>query len=182
VPPQSSNLNAAAAGVTTLPTIAVEVSGKKRGRLLESASKGRRMASARACQHQNRPQLDLLRAGETGPRLEPRIRGGSDVKYQSTNDITSNPSGAGGRTGGRSAPVDGQLKPVCPWALVVDPQQPQPKHTDSSSPSTTESITTRGDHRPPRQPSHLRLRRVDTPSALRGLVPPNRRGSPANHP
>jgi hypothetical protein len=58
VRPQSSSLNAAAAGATTLPTIAVAVSGRRQGRPLQSARKGsaaRKMASPHASRHPNRP-------------------------------------------------------------------------------------------------------------------------------
>jgi hypothetical protein len=61
--PQGSSINAAAAGVTTLPTIALAVSGKKGTRLLQNAhteSASKRMASPRACQHPNRRRLDLI--------------------------------------------------------------------------------------------------------------------------
>jgi hypothetical protein len=60
---QSSSLNAAAAVATTLPTIAVAVSGRRERRPLQSACKGSvgtRMAPPHACRHRNRPQLDRL--------------------------------------------------------------------------------------------------------------------------
>jgi hypothetical protein len=63
VRPQGSSLNAAAAGATTLPAIVVAVSGRRRGRRLQSVRKqsaARRLASPRACLHPNRSQLDLL--------------------------------------------------------------------------------------------------------------------------
>jgi hypothetical protein len=63
VRPQSSSLNAVAAGATTLPPIVVAVSWRRQGRQLQSARKGsaaRRMASPRACRHPNRPQLYLI--------------------------------------------------------------------------------------------------------------------------
>jgi hypothetical protein len=95
-----------------------------------------------------------------GPGWKHVVRGGSVVKAQATKEPTPNPPGAGGQTGRRAAPADGQPKHCPPGAPVVDPQPPQNKHTDSSTPPTTESVTTRGDHRLPRQSSHTCLRNL----------------------
>jgi hypothetical protein len=60
---QSSSLNAAAAEVTTPPTIVVAVRGKRQRRLLQSEREGsaaEKMASPRACQRPTQPQISLL--------------------------------------------------------------------------------------------------------------------------
>jgi hypothetical protein len=116
VPPQSSSSSAAAAGATTLPTIAVAVSGRRQRRPLQSARKGSaatRMAFPHACRHPNRPQLVYLpnrrnwaRAGATWleaaaslrlrPRRNPpsvhpapvgRLRGGLLQQWASPNPV-----------------------------------------------------------------------------------------------
>jgi hypothetical protein len=60
---QSSIISAAAAVVTTPPTIVVAVSGKRQRRLLQSESEGsaaEKLASPRASQRQNQPQVSLF--------------------------------------------------------------------------------------------------------------------------
>jgi hypothetical protein len=135
VRPQSSSLNAAAAGATTLPTIAAAVSGRRQNRPLHSARKrsaATRMASPHACRHPNRPQLVFHSNRRNGPGWINVVRGGLVVKAKTTKESTLNPSGAVRRTTGRAAPAGDQSKTDRPGAPVVLPQPPQPKHTDSS--------------------------------------------------
>jgi hypothetical protein len=181
---QFSSLNAAAARAITLTTIAVAVSGRRKVRLLQRACKGstaRMIESRRASRNPNRLQTHL-RTGRSGDRLEPRgarlprreglgherthpqsiRRGyadqGSDCPRRGPAQTRSSP-GAGSGFSGTVAQAH--------WLL---------------SHPTTESVTTRGDHRPLRQTSDLGHRRFDTLSVLHGLIPPNSERSPASRP
>jgi hypothetical protein len=104
------------------------------------------------------------------------------VKAQGTKEPAPKPSGTGRQTRGRTVPAVGQPKPSRPGTPLVVSQPPQSKHTDSPPKPNTGSVTTRGDHRLPRQSSHLGLCRVDPLSVLHALIPPNRRCSPASRP
>jgi hypothetical protein len=125
---QSSSLNAAAAGVTTLRTDMVAGSGKRQWRLLQS---GRTRSAAEmvvpplACQRPCPPQLISLLKRKTGPRLEtlgprrPRRHGQSTTNPIPTTSVTE--------TERQAAPAGGQSKPACPEVSVVDFQPPRSK-------------------------------------------------------
>jgi hypothetical protein len=80
------------------------------------------------------PARPFPKKEKLGPGWNRVVRGGRVVKAQATKESTPNPSCAGGQTRGRAAPTYGQPKLCRPGAPVVDPQPPQPKHTDSSLP------------------------------------------------
>jgi hypothetical protein len=174
VRPQSSSLNVAAAGASTLPTIAVAVSGRRQRRPLQSARKrtaATRMASPHACRDPNRPQLVFRPNRRNGPGWNHVVRGGRVVKAKATKRPTLNPSGAGVQTTGRVSPAVGQSKPSRTGAPVVLHQPPQPKHTDSSPPqpqsqSPVEGITDLIDNLPTSASVELTRRLLSTASSL----------------
>jgi hypothetical protein len=154
---QSSSLSAAAAEETTLKTIVVAVSGKKRRRPLQSERKGSaadRIASPRACQHPNQLQLSFLpnrtilaltgiklsqAAASSRLRLHPVLH-----PFHSTQE-----GGPSGRLPQRVANVR-TLVLKCRWWNPAT--QFQTDWFNTLSP--TGSVSTRGDRRSPREPTH----------------------------
>lgn len=182
LPSQSSGLDAAAAGVTTMPTNAVAVSGNWRRRPLQNLLKfsaAKKLMSPRACQLPKQPYLSLL----------PNRRNWAQGETMSS-DAPSSSKLSDGRTylqsirqrwTDRSAPMGVKHTPIGPEAPVVSSQPTLPKHIDLSHLNHTASLRSRG-HRSPRQPSHRCRRKVNTPSAVRGFIAPNRRSSRASRP
>jgi hypothetical protein len=181
---QSSSLSAAAAEATTLLTIVVAVSGKRQRRLLQSVRKGSAaegMASPRACQRPYHSQLRFLpnrrnwavagttSEGAASSRL--RVRPTLHPLHPTQED------GQSGRKPQRAVSVS-SLVVKCRW---WNPNQPDPNRLTLHLPPT-ESVTTPGHRRFPGEPSQQVLRRVDMPSSLHGLLPPDSGSSPASCP
>jgi hypothetical protein len=176
VRPQGS-LNAAAAGATTLPTIVVAVSGRRRGEGGQKVGVSSRLPAPKSAPARLSPEQEKL-----GPGWNHAVQGSRVVKAQATKEPAPNPSCAGGHTRGWDAPADGQPKPCRRGAPVVGPQPPQPQHTDSSPPHPNHRVShhSRGSPIPstniPQRPAYSR-HAVCTPrphTTQQGTLPANR--------
>jgi hypothetical protein len=136
VRPQSNSLNPAAAGeILQLSWLQQVVGGE--GACWKARARGERPEGwrLRAPAAPNLfPARHSTEQEKLGPGWNHVLQGGSVVKSEATKGHAPNPSGAGGQTRERAAPAGGRPKPDIPAAPIVGPQQPQPKHTDSSLP------------------------------------------------